>query len=87
MNQFEMTQKTIANLFLQAEGYDREFLLRFLMKKMGQRDRQELMDVMSGKSLPSLSADIIAKKIFDLMSIRNDCRKCFGSLLGTMELL
>lgn len=82
MNQFEMTQKTIANLFLQAEGYDREFLLRFLMKKMGQRDRQELMDVMSGKSLPSLSADIIAKKIFDPHEHPERLQKMLRELTG-----
>ena len=65
MNQFEITQRTIANLFLQAEGYDREFLLEFLTRKMEQEDRQELMEVLSGRRLPPLSADIIAKKIFD----------------------
>ncbi|HIZ40844.1 MAG TPA: Rpn family recombination-promoting nuclease/putative transposase [Candidatus Anaerobutyricum stercoris] len=65
MNQFWLTQKTIANLFLQAEGYDREFLLKFLMGKMEQQDQEEVLGVLAGRCLPSLSADIIAKKVFD----------------------
>lgn len=65
MNQFLLTQKTIANLFLEAEGYDREFLQRFLMRKMEQQDREEVLNVLAGRCLPPLSSDIIAKKVFD----------------------
>ena len=64
MNQFWLSQKTIANLFLEMEGYDREVLLKFLLEKMEQRDREEVLDVLEGRRLPSLSADIIAKKVF-----------------------
>ena len=65
MNQFLLTQKTIANLFLETEGYDREFLQRFLMRKMEQQDREEVLNVLAGRCLPPLSSDIIAKKVFD----------------------
>lgn len=65
MNQFWLTQKTIANLFLEAKGHDKEVLLRFLMEKMERLDREEVLDVLEGRRLPSLSADIIAKKVFD----------------------
>ena len=40
MNQFEIIQRIISNLFLEAVGHDRVFLLRFLMEKMDQQDRE-----------------------------------------------
>ena len=61
-----IVQKTIAKLLMEAEGYEREELQGYLLHKLTPEDKQEVLDVLEGKRLPSLSSDIIAKKIFDL---------------------
>ena len=87
MNQFLLTQKTIANLFLEAEGYDREFLQRFLMRKMEQQDREEVLNVLAGRCLPPLSSDIIAKKVFDPGEHPERLQKMLRGLTGEDVLL
>ena len=65
MDSSMIVQKTITRLLMEAEGHEREVLQGYLLQKLAPEDKQEVLDVFAGRRLPSLSSDIIAKKIFD----------------------
>ena len=55
----------IAEFLNKTNGDDRETLERIILNLIPEEERQDYLDVKEGKKLPSLSSDIIAKRIFD----------------------
>lgn len=58
-------EDVIISVLRNAKGEDAEIISKILMKHLDAENRNELVDIMEGKRLPSLASDIIAKKIFD----------------------